>query len=172
MQRSSGRRQPRTDFRDHPARLLPGLGRNLGNLPDGPNCRCGQAITTPPATLRPGQTPCTRTDPPPRTTSCGSCSTPCPRPSPRSPGRRCPGEPTSSPLLVALLAGVLDDHLERIAKIVDAHLDALHAAEELLATSRLRIGQRVRIGHNVRPLYLHGRPATITERHDQTWVVQ
>jgi hypothetical protein len=74
-------------------------------------------------------------------------------------GPAVPGDIDVEPLLVALLAGVLDDQLERIAKIVNARLDALHAAKELIASSQLRTGQRVRIGHNVRPLYHTALPA-------------
>jgi hypothetical protein len=63
------------------------------------------------------------------------------------------------PLFIALRMGALDDHLEEIATIVNDRLAAINAIEELIASSRLHVGDRVRIGHNLRPLYLHGRAA-------------
>jgi hypothetical protein len=76
------------------------------------------------------------------------------------------------PLLQAIVAGVLDDHLDRIAVVLNARVNALNQAEELIASGRFHIGDRVRIGHTLRPLYLHGRPGTITERTGNTWIVQ
>lgn len=83
-----------------------------------------------------------------------------------------PGPVDIEPLLVAVLAGVLDDHLERIAKVLNARLDALRLGAELLADTRFHVGDRVRLGHNLRPLYLHGRSGTIESRRGDTWVVQ
>jgi hypothetical protein len=83
-----------------------------------------------------------------------------------------PGDVDIEPLLVALLAGVLDDHLHRIAKVLNARVDALEAAADLDAASRLHVGDRVRLRHNLRPLYLHGRSGTITARRGGTWIVQ
>jgi hypothetical protein len=76
------------------------------------------------------------------------------------------------PLFVALRMGALDDHLEQIATIVNDRLAAINAIEELIAASHLHVGDRVRIGHNLRPLYLHGRSATIVERDGEKWIVR
>jgi hypothetical protein len=76
------------------------------------------------------------------------------------------------PLLQAIVAGVLDDHLDRIAVVLNARVNALNQAEELIASRQFHVGDRVRIGHTLRPLYLHGRPGTITQRTADTWTVQ
>jgi hypothetical protein len=68
------------------------------------------------------------------------------------------------PRLVALHVGALDEHLEQIAHIVNDRLNLVKVLEELLAASRLHVGDRVRLGHNLRPQYLHGRDATVLGR--------
>ena len=83
-----------------------------------------------------------------------------------------PGTLDAEPLLVALRLGALDDHLEEIATIVNDRIAALNAIDELVAASRLHVGDRVRIGHNLRPQYLHGRPATIVAKDGDKWIVR
>jgi hypothetical protein len=80
--------------------------------------------------------------------------------------------PDVQPLLMALRLGVLDDHLEQIAGIINDRLRAMRAIEELVASSFLKVGSRVRLGHNLRPLYLHGQPATVVARDGEKWVVR
>ncbi|MGH8997368.1 MAG: hypothetical protein ACRDYB_15275, partial [Acidimicrobiales bacterium] len=65
------------------------------------------------------------------------------------------------PLFVALRIGALDGHLEEIATLVNDRLTAINAVEELIAASHLKVGDRVRLGHNLRPQYLHGQMVTI-----------
>lgn len=86
-------------------------------------------------------------------------------------GKR-PGELAVEPLLVALRIGALDDHLEEIGKLVNDRIAALNAIDEVRAASRLHVGDRVRLGHNLRPQYLHGRAATIIAKDGDKWVVR
>lgn len=76
------------------------------------------------------------------------------------------------PLLVALRLGALDDHLEDIATIINHRIAALNAIDELVAASRLHVGDRVRIGHNLKPQYLHGRAARIIAKDGDKWIVR
>jgi len=75
-----------------------------------------------------------------------------------------PGELDLEILLVALGIGALDDHLEEIGTIVNNRTRALNAIDELRTTSRLHVGDRMHLGHNLRPQYLAGRGATIIAR--------
>ena len=77
-----------------------------------------------------------------------------------------------SPLIAALRLGALDAHLGEIARIVNDRLAAVEAIEELIAASKLRVGDKVRLGHNLKPNYLHGRAATIIKRDGDKWVVR
>lgn len=77
-----------------------------------------------------------------------------------------------APLLVALHVGALDQHLPEIARVVNDRLAAIEAVEELLASSRLHVGDKVRLGHNLRPNYLHGRAATIVAKDGEKWIVR
>jgi len=81
-------------------------------------------------------------------------------------------EPDIEPLLVALHLGVLDDHLAQIAQVVNTRLRAIDAVEELMASSRLHVGDKVRLGHNLRPQYLHGRNVTVVARDGEKWIVR
>jgi hypothetical protein len=83
-----------------------------------------------------------------------------------------PGELDIEPLLVALRIGALDDHLDEIGTIVNNRIVALNAIDDLRAASRLHVGDRVRLGHNLKPRYLHGREATIIARDGDKWVVR
>jgi hypothetical protein len=40
-----------------------------------------------------------------------------------------------------------------------------------MALSRLPVGDKVRLGHNLRPQYLHGRSATVA-REREKWIVR
>jgi hypothetical protein len=87
-------------------------------------------------------------------------------------GSKRPGELDVEPLLLALRIGALDDHLEEIGTIVNNRIVALNAIDELRAASRLHVGDRVRLGHNLKPQYLHGQEATIIARDGDKWVVR
>ncbi len=76
------------------------------------------------------------------------------------------------PLFVALRIGALDGHLEEIAVLVNNRLAAINAIEELIAGSRLKVGERVRLGHNLKPQYLHGQPVTIIAKDGEKWLVR
>jgi len=76
------------------------------------------------------------------------------------------------PLLVALRIGALDSHLEEIAALVNDRLAAIDALEELIAASHLHVGDRVRLGNNLRPQYLHGRMVTIIAKDGEKWLVR
>ena len=77
-----------------------------------------------------------------------------------------------TPLFVALRIGALDGHLEEIATLVNDRLAAINAIEELIAASHLQVGDRVRLGHNLRPQYLHGRMVTIIAKDGEKWLVR
>ena len=76
------------------------------------------------------------------------------------------------PLCIALRIGALDDHLEEIATLVNARIAAGNAVAELIAASRLKVGDRVHLGHNLRPQYLHGQPVTIIAKDGKKWLVR
>lgn len=76
------------------------------------------------------------------------------------------------PLFVALRIGALDGHLEKIATLVNDRLAAIDAIEELIAASHLQVGDRVRLGHNLKPQYLHGRMVTIIAKDGEKWLVR
>ncbi|MGH9299384.1 MAG: hypothetical protein ACRDZT_05660 [Acidimicrobiales bacterium] len=76
------------------------------------------------------------------------------------------------PLFVALRIGALDGHLEEIATLVNDRLAAIDAVEELVAASRLHVGDRVRLGHNLRPQYLHGQMVTVIAKDGEQWLVR
>lgn len=77
-----------------------------------------------------------------------------------------------APLLAALHVGALDAHLVEIAEVVNDRLAAIEAIEELIAAAKLHVGDKVRLGHNLKPNYLHGRAATIVKRDGDKWVVR
>lgn len=83
-----------------------------------------------------------------------------------------PGGLDVEPLFAALLLGALDRHLEEIATLVNNRIAALNAIAELVAASRLHVGDRVRLGHNLKPLYLHGKNATIIAKDGEKWIVR
>lgn len=76
------------------------------------------------------------------------------------------------PLFVALRIGALDGHLEEIATLVNDRLAAIDAIEELIAASRLKVGDRVRLGHNLKPQYLNGQPVTVIAKDGEKWLVR
>jgi hypothetical protein len=48
----------------------------------------------------------------------------------------------------------------------------MEVIEELIAASKLHVGDQVRLGHNLRPKYLHGRSGTVIARDGDKWVVR
>lgn len=61
----------------------------------------------------------------------------------------------------AIAAGVLDDALQRLGKVISERLAALRHARSVELMATLDVGDRVRINRSVRPLYLHGAVGTI-----------
>ena len=82
------------------------------------------------------------------------------------------GQLDTEPLLIALRVGLLDDHLEQIAKLVNQRFAAVNAADELIAARRLHVGDHVRLGHNLKPQYIHGKMVTIIAQEGDKWVVR
>jgi hypothetical protein len=92
-----------------------------------------------------------------------------------SPSRPSPGQDREldiAPLLAALRTGALDGHLDALAREVNDRLAAMEVIEELIAASKLHVGDQVRLGHNLRPKYLHGRSGTVIARDGDKWVVR
>jgi hypothetical protein len=100
-----------------------------------------------------------------------------------SPGNARPADPTPNDhprlppnaieTLVALVtAGELDSDLPLLYNTIGERLHTIQAARLANALARLGIGDRVRIGHDVSPGYIHGLPATVLKRDTQTITVQ
>src|SRR2546430_1084910 len=103
-----------------------------------------------------------------RQTSAGSSRTtdPIPNDHPRLP-------PNALETLVALVtAGELDSDLPLLYDTIGDRLHAIETARLANALARLSIGDRVRIGHDVSPNYLHGLPATVIKRGTDTITIQ
>ena len=64
-------------------------------------------------------------------------------------------------IIEAIADGELDLWVEALAEVVSQRLELLRAARDAVLMATLRTGDRVRINHSARPLYLHGRPATV-----------
>ena len=75
-------------------------------------------------------------------------------------------------LLLAIRLGFFDNDLDRIASTLQSRLDALHKAAQIIAKATLKIGDRVHLGHNLRPLYLHGQPARVIAKDGDKWVLR
>jgi hypothetical protein len=81
--------------------------------------------------------------------------------------------PNAIETLVALVtAGELDSELHLLYNTIGDRIEAIEAARLANALARLSIGDRVRIGHDVRPGYVHGLPATVIRRGTDTITVQ
>jgi hypothetical protein len=76
------------------------------------------------------------------------------------------------PLLLAIRVGLLDDHLDRIVTTVQTRVGALEAAAQIIADATLKVGDRVKLGHNLRPLYLHGKTARVIAQDGDKWIVR
>jgi hypothetical protein len=81
--------------------------------------------------------------------------------------------PNAIETLVHLVtAGELDGELRLLYNTIGDRIEAIEAARLANALARLSIGDRVRIGHDVRPAYLHGLPATVIRRGTETITIQ
>lgn len=81
--------------------------------------------------------------------------------------------PNAIETLVALVtAGDLDADLALLYNTIGDRLHAIQAARLANAMARLSIGDRVRIGHDVSPGYIHGLPATVVQRGADVITIQ
>jgi hypothetical protein len=96
-----------------------------------------------------------------------------PRPAGSAPNDHPRLPPSAIETLVALVtAGELDGELHLLYNTIGDRIEAIEAARHANALARLSIGDRVRIGHDVRPGYLHGLPATVIRRGTDTITIQ
>lgn len=75
-------------------------------------------------------------------------------------------------LAARIAAGQLDGDLSLLAAVINQRLGLLAAARSTAIVAGLAVGDRVRINHDAKPMYLHGRAGTVTGWHGQTVVVQ
>ena len=76
-------------------------------------------------------------------------------------------------LLIGLIAtGGLDEHLPTIQAAIGERHHHRQRAQSNQAAAWIEIGDRVRLGHDIRPLYLHGATGTVTGWAGQRVVVQ
>ena len=76
-------------------------------------------------------------------------------------------------LLIGLIAtGGLDEHLPALQKAILERHQHRQCAESNQAAARIQVGDRVQLGHHIRPLYLHGATGTVTGWSGQSAVIQ
>jgi hypothetical protein len=92
---------------------------------------------------------------------------------PRRPLAAVPAATTPPPGGADTAAAGIQALVERIqAGELDAELPVLAAAQALITRASLRVGDRVRINHRARPLYLHGRTGTVAGFYGQSVIVR
>jgi hypothetical protein len=76
-------------------------------------------------------------------------------------------------LLIGLIAtGGLDEHLPALQTAIAERHRHRQRAQSNQAAARIQIGDRVQLGHDIRPLYLHGATGTVTGWAGQSAVIQ
>jgi hypothetical protein len=75
-------------------------------------------------------------------------------------------------LVERIRAGELDAELPVLAAAIAERQQLLAAAQALITRASLRVGDRVRINHRARPLYLHGRTGTVAGFYGQSVIVR
>lgn len=75
-------------------------------------------------------------------------------------------------LLDQIADGALDPHLSALAQAIHARQHLLHTVRSVTALAMLQVGDRVRMNQHVRPRYLQGTPATVTEIDGATATVE
>jgi hypothetical protein len=87
-----------------------------------------------------------------------------------------PGEADTAANIQALVerirAGELDAELPVLAAAIAERQQLLAAAQALITRANLRVGDRVRINHRARPLYLHGQVGTVAGFYGQSVIVR
>jgi hypothetical protein len=71
-----------------------------------------------------------------------------------------------------IVSGQLDAELPLLYNTIGDRMEALASTKLALAMARLSIGDRVRIGHNVKPGYIHGQTATVIGRGVETITIR
>lgn len=76
-------------------------------------------------------------------------------------------------MLIGLIAtGGLDEHLPSIQAAIGERHRQRHRTQCHQAAARIDVGDRVRLNHDIRPLYLHGATGTVIGWAAQRAVVQ
>jgi hypothetical protein len=75
-------------------------------------------------------------------------------------------------LVERIRAGELDAELPVLAAAIAERQQLLAAAQALITRASLRVGDRVRINHRARPLYLHGQVGTVAGFYGQSVIVR
>lgn len=75
-------------------------------------------------------------------------------------------------LVERIRAGELDAELPVLAAAIAERQQLLAAAQALITRASLRVGDRVRINHRARPLYLHGHTGTVADFYGQSVIVR
>ena len=75
-------------------------------------------------------------------------------------------------LVERIHAGELDAELPVLAAAIAERQQLLAAAHSLITRASLRVGDRVRINHRARPLYLHGQVGTVVGFYGQSVIVR
>jgi hypothetical protein len=75
-------------------------------------------------------------------------------------------------LLGLIATGALDAHLPQLTVAVHQRQHHLATAHKIQALADFTPGDRVRLNHQIRPLYLHGATGTVTGWAGQSIVVQ
>ncbi|MGH3423016.1 MAG: hypothetical protein ACRDOD_25860 [Streptosporangiaceae bacterium] len=75
-------------------------------------------------------------------------------------------------LVGAIATGILDEHLATVSAAISRRHRQLVRIESNQAGARIKLGDRVRINHTIRPLYLNGATGTLIDWTGQRAVVQ
>ncbi len=62
-----------------------------------------------------------------------------------------------------IATGGLDEHLATVSTAIHERRRQLLRAESHQAAARIDLGDRVRLNHTIRPLYLHGATSTVVD---------
>ena len=94
------------------------------------------------------------------------------RPQPRP--ARTPAAPVDlvQAVVEAIARGELDQELGVLGAVINQRVRLLATARSMTTLASLRVGDRVRINHNAKPHYLHGRAGTVSGWTGQNVIVQ
>jgi hypothetical protein len=95
-----------------------------------------------------------------------------PTPAPRGVDPTAAHDAAVRALAARIASGELDEDLPLLAAVINQRLGLLAAARSTAIVAGLAIGDRVRINHDAKPLYLHGCVGTVTGWHGPNVVVQ